>query len=497
MFPIKHLNFSDPYISRSPNFNVNSLRLTPSIDSVSLISNTDIQSQQANAHPPVVATSPSGLSDHTIIVYRIPLGACNGPNLSLETLQLKFENSQSHPQIHASCTSTYPDTIPYLPIADRYEVRLFKDGWILTLADGCGLGASSRQAPLAAMEGFWNYLTDKLKNDQEGFKTQKLAQYIYEAIQAGHLNIYWDAYKRNNDGYDAHFFQIKDRLDILFNNNNLISAEEVQKERESVLTQMDLITQAANGNRACQKKLMERDLHKNFFQNYAGATTFLCSALVKTGSASTAPYYLISVNLGDCKGFLYRNGKVFEITKDSREDISNARDPGGKIGLCTPVPLLIDARNLQYSSTPCFSKDTLFFMTDGVVDNLDPERLGLLPNAANSSQNILNKIQQSACFTDEEFSSLLKILEQDVYSWEQLSLEEGNKIKSEFAIKLLEQLIQKSAEPKAANENIIQFCQNITSEYRNHESSNSDAFAEAPLFIGKPDHTTCLTISVP
>lgn len=495
MFPINHLNFSDPYISRSPNFNIDSLRLTPSIDSTSLITNTEIQSQQINAHPPVVATSPSGLSDHTIIVYRIPLGTCNGPNLSVEVLKLKFENSQSHPQIHASCTSTYPNTIPYLPIADRYEVRLFKDGWILTLADGCGLGASSRQAPLAAMEGFWTYLTDKLKNDQEGFKTQKLAQYIYEAIQAGHLNIYWDAYKRSNDGSDAHFLQMKDSYDSLF--NSPINAQEIENKREGIKAQWDLYTEAMNGNRAYQKKLMERDLHKNFFQNYAGATTFLCSALVKTGSASNAPYYLISVNLGDCKGYLYRNGKVFEITKDSREDISNARDPGGKIGLCTPVPLLMDTRNLQYSSTPCFSKDTLFFMTDGVVDNLDPERLGLLPNATNSPQSVLNKIQQSGCFTDDEFASLLKILEQDVYSWGQLSLEEGNKIKSEFAIKLLEQLIQKSAEPRAANENIIQFCQNITSEYRNHDSSNSDAFAETPLFIGKPDHTTCLTISVP
>ncbi len=481
-------SISDPYIS--PQSHIENQSLTPSVESIVSIENLNPQTLNSQDLFPLIAQSISDLPNESIIVYRgSPIGQCSGPNIVIPTLNLAVNNSQEHSQIHVSCTSTYPEAAPYNPIADRYEVRLFRDGWILTLADGCGLQPCSRQAPKAAMEGFWNYLTDRLKNDHEGFKVQKLAQYLLEAIKAGHFNIYWDAYLRNQDGYKAHLNEVTSNLRAPQSQADEASTEKTNKELRNII-------EALKGDRSSQKILVEKNLDPSLFMNFAGATTFLCSALIK-GGASSAPYYLLSVSLGDCKGYLYRDGSLVEVTKDSREDISNPRDPGGKIGMCTPVPLLIDSRNLQYSLTSCKSQDLLFFMTDGVVDNLDPERLGLLPKASSSPDYILSKIQQAARLEPEEFEQLINLLSLDVDTWNLISNEEGNAIKANFGRALLEKIIQKSTDPKDANERISQFCHDITSDYREEKPHFTSLFQSDFTPIGKPDHTTCLTIQVP
>lgn len=493
--PFSH--FSDPYISPDQ-YVIDPSSVNPSENPTSIVYTTEIPLTPSHSLSPFIASNAHELPDETIIVFRgSPTGFCAGPNIKIPVLNIDVSNGKANSQVFVSCTSTYPESQPYNPIADRYEVRLFRDGWILTLADGCGLQLASRLAPKAAMEGFWEFLTDKLKNDQDGFKTQKLAHYLYEAIQAGHFNIYWDAYLRNQAGYSARKQEIIENLKSIQGNPNQIEASEYEKQQSKVSSDLNRILDALKGDRACQRYLMEQDLNKGFFQNYAGATTFLCSALIKGGAQSEAPYYLLSVSLGDCKGYLFRDGKIKEVTKDTREDISNARDPGGKIGLCTPVPLKIDTRNLQYSLTPCLSKDILFFMTDGVIDNLDPERIGLHPNARNSPQEVLQKIRDASDLEESDFEELLDLLNLEATSWRQVSLEQGNEIKTHFANKLLEKIIQSAQTPQLANEKISSYCHYITSEHRDEKPHYQNLFGKSALPIGKPDHTTVMTIQVP
>ena len=485
--------FSDPYISPDPFFN--SSPISPAKIVVPIPPPT-LQPLEPQLNPVIVRTI-TELPDETIIVYRgSPTGYARGPNVAIPALNFNISNSTAHSQIFATCTSTYPEAAPYNPIADRYEVRLFRDGWILTLADGCGLKLSSRLAPAAAMKGFWEHLSERLRNDQDAFKVQKLAQYLHEAIEAGHFNIYWDAFLRNQEeGYTAYKEQVVSNLREVRAKATLPN-NQVQEKQEQVTRELNTILDALKGDSASQRRLVDAHIEKRFYENYAGATTFLCSALIKSGSTNEVPFYLLSVSLGDCKGFLYRDGVITEVTKDTREDLSNARDPGGKIGLCMQTPLLVDNRNLQYSLTPCSKGDILFFMTDGVVDNLDPERLGLLPDARCSQERILNKIKEAAELEQSELEELLTYLQIDAQSWQYVPLEEANRVKSIFGQKLLEKMVQKASDPALANNKITEYCKKITSDFRDEKPHFFNLFEQNHSPIGKPDHTTCLTIQV-
>jgi hypothetical protein len=74
--------------------------------------------------------------------------------------------------------------------------------------------------------------------------------------------------------------------------------------------------------------------------------------------------------LGDCKAFhLGKNGSISEITAGNRRNISDASDPGGRLGSYKDDGSP-DLRNLTCYWYPCNSQDTIIFMTDGVHDNL-------------------------------------------------------------------------------------------------------------------------------
>ena len=301
--------------------------------------------------------------------------------------------------------------------------------------------------------------------------------------------------RNQEEGYAAYKESVVSNLREVQANSN-IHNEQIKEKREEITRELNTILEALKGDTTSQRRLVDAHIEKRFYENYAGATTFMCSALIKSGSSNEVPFYLLSVSLGDCKGFLYRDGLITEVTKDTREDLSNARDPGGKIGLCTQTPLLVDNRNLQYSLTPCSKGDILFFMTDGVVDNLDPERLGLLPNASSSQERILNKIKEAAELEQSELKELLTHLQIDAQSWQYVPLEEGNRVKAIFGQKLLEKMIQKAGDPALANKKITEYCKKITSDFRDEKPHFFNLFEQNYSPIGKPDHTTCLTIQV-
>jgi hypothetical protein len=68
-----------------------------------------------------------------------------------------------------------------------------------------------------------------------------------------------------------------------------------------------------------------------------------------------------------------------DITVGNRLDISDPRDPGGRLGPyvhdCEP-----DLRNLSLGCVPCEEGDIICVVSDGVHDNLDPAFLGYEPS---------------------------------------------------------------------------------------------------------------------
>lgn len=473
--------FSDPFIRPSEPYTPTHTPLNlPSIQPITPESTPEIK--PSTEATPQIAKNPLDLDNAQVIVYRSanPTSIAMGPQIKIPILNLEIKQSEVEGGFAINCVSTYPTHAPFAPIADRFEIRFIKDCFTLTLTDGCGLHPSSRLAPKAAIEGFWKYLAPKIQNDPGQFDVHKIANYLKSAIRAAHYNIYWDALCRSQEGFkEVEFLEL--------NEAHTLSEEE--------LSNIADIKKALSGDLMTQRALVEKNIETKFYEDYAGATTFLCAMLVKSARNVDFPYYLVAVNLGDSQGFILREGKLLEMTKDTRKDLSNVRDPGGKMGLCSPKPLRLDDRNMQYSLTPCKPGDMLLFMTDGVLDNLQPERLKLHPKGSNTPFWIQDQIRKAAGFNAEEMQELLEVLDFEESSWKDLDLAQANEKAARFVNQFLEKLTANAPNAEAANARVIEFCQKITEGHR-EEKSASPYISEFEKPLGKPDHTTCLTYKI-
>lgn len=478
--------FSDPFIRPNPSIPGSpppSHTPTP----ISPVQPPQSEPTQSPSTGPQITQNLNELPNINLIVYRSGK-ACSisrGPDIRVPIFNCDITGGLNDGHFNVNCVSTYPNIAPFNPIADRFEVRHFRDSFFLTLADGCGLHPSSRLAPQAAIEGFWNDLIPKLQNDSGSIDVHKLAHYMQSAIKAAHFNIYWDAYFRSQEGFEG--IKTKDSYPL-----NILS----QSARNHLVEDEALIKKALAGDTAMRKALVDKHLGSKFYEGYAGATTFLCSALVKDPSSSEFPYQLLTINLGDGQCFSLRENQLTALTQDSRKDLSNLRDPGGKMGLCTPTPLKLDDRNLQFSLTPCQPGDFLVFVTDGVLDNLNPERLGCLPEGSKTPFWVQEKICDAAGLNLSELQPILDILDANVLHWRDLELQKSNQLQRDFSLALLQALINKQTDLDKVSEAIIKFCHSMTDEHRDPNSNTHKLYGYAKP-LGKPDHTTCLSYQIP
>lgn len=491
--------FSDPYIR--PNGPLDSLpsSIPPSPPTPPEFELEITSSEKFETGLPEIKKDLHDLPNPNVIVYRsAPTSVCHGPAITIPILNLDISAQPRSGDFSIQCISTYPQEAPFFPIADRFDIRFFHDSFILALTDGCGLHPSSRLAPKAAIEGFWNFLESKLKEDLGHFTIHKMGAYLQGALKAAHFNIYWDAYERSQEGFTVlqqNVHQILTQMDDSPIDTGCIT-EILHLRKNHLLEEIDQIKKALEGDLETQRSLVKKKLNTRFYEDYAGATTFMCSALLKNANSSDYPFYLLTLNLGDGQCFVLREGTLLEMTKDTRKDLSNVRDPGGKMGLCSPIPLKMDERNLQFSLTPCRSKDLLFFMTDGVLDNLNPTRIGLHPSGIQTPYWVQEKIREAGSLTGEELQELLNVLNLDYTSWKDVPLEVANQIKSKFTKTILQILVSKGKTAEEANQKIIWFCNAITEGHREKNTSNSSHYpSQEPL--GKPDHTTSLCYQIP
>lgn len=102
----------------------------------------------------------------------------------------------------------------------------------------------------------------------------------------------------------------------------------------------------------------------------SGTTTMLGAVILPVLDHPNAQVFLCA-SLGDCKAMHYstKKGTVQDLTAGNRLNVSNARDPGGRLG-----PYLDDGgpdlRNFRFYSKICEDDDLIICFTDGVADNL-------------------------------------------------------------------------------------------------------------------------------
>jgi len=226
----------------------------------------------------------------------------------------------------------------------------------------------------------------------------------------------------------------------------------------------------------------------------AGTTTGLCGLLVEldtTKDPSLPPWAFVFVSIGDCKCFKFDGvtQACQDITVGNRMNITDARDPGGRLGPHHKKgdP---DLRNLELYWIGCNEGDMVLVVSDGVHDNLDPQCLGYEPS---------------------EFGLNVK-------AWDEIPIADCTKTKTKFMNEYITKIIlgadkednediigfnagpntKRIISPALASKRLIRHCQDITQKSRVWMEQNPQEALEHDYkkFPGKLDHTTVVACTV-
>eukprot|EP00026_Physarum_polycephalum_P000336 Phypoly_transcript_00336.p1 GENE.Phypoly_transcript_00336~~Phypoly_transcript_00336.p1 ORF type:complete len:1616 (-),score=256.83 Phypoly_transcript_00336:128-4975(-) len=207
-----------------------------------------------------------------------------------------------------------------------------------------------------------------------------------------------------------------------------------------------------------------------------GTTTMVAGVVVRTQRDA---WEILCVSIGDCKLMVYRDGKVIDVTAGNRGNLTDARDPGGRIGphmkLGRP-----DLRNLSLTTFSCMENDLVFAVTDGIHDNFDPQQLGVSPHA-------------------------LGLDTDDWRAAETLFNAASMKKKSEFMTSKMQEAIMKLAHasrspvtPAIITRALTQYTLDLSYNSRMWMENNpgKKLIEDYSLFPGKMDHATCVCMKV-
>jgi hypothetical protein len=213
--------------------------------------------------------------------------------------------------------------------------------------------------------------------------------------------------------------------------------------------------------------------------NSAGTTTLLGGVLAPVDRMDRVFCFLF-ISVGDCKAFCRKSatGKFIDLTMGSRNNVSDAKDPGGRVGpqMKGGMP---DLRNLRVSYCICEENDILVLTSDGLSDNFDPEFQGLLPREVG--------IQQAEKWADV------------------VDVAAGIKAKGDWGCAKMAQLVDAAAKEEGIDVSpallvgtLIDYCVVLTQSSR--EWLENVAVGQLPedykLYPGKMDHTSILAFRV-
>lgn len=176
--------------------------------------------------------------------------------------------------------------------------------------------------------------------------------------------------------------------------------------------------------------------------------------------------------------FLYSaaTGKVIDMTSKNREEVEDAKDPGGRIG-----PYLGDGdpdlRNLAFGACEVSDGDILIAVSDGVHDNLDPPTLGMTPSELGFEGKT------------------------DHADWKNLPKEDSSSARTKYMCTSIAKIISNlpRANPALIAKALVRHCQEVTEKSRDWMEQNPDGVLAAQSyseFPGKMDHCSCVAIRV-
>eukprot|EP01088_Endostelium_zonatum_P009520 TRINITY_DN2276_c0_g1_i1.p1 TRINITY_DN2276_c0_g1~~TRINITY_DN2276_c0_g1_i1.p1 ORF type:complete len:661 (-),score=151.11 TRINITY_DN2276_c0_g1_i1:261-2243(-) len=268
----------------------------------------------------------------------------------------------------AKSTSTYPKGLGE-PICDYYAVELYEKRTLLSIADGCGWGGAALSAAVKATEAYMEYLRESQK---QIFDVKEAGRLILRAFQKAHIKIiegYEDVWEAGTttlcggilmelvDDLEA---DVVDSFNAMHLDHNKSGIDfNFAKDKTSKTFTVRL--------QSWSDQIPDIDL-----ENY------------KKCPSSIPPYKYIFIcaSVGDCKAFHYSSvfHKFTDVTAGNRTNLTDAKDPGGRLGPYMEGTGGADLRNLALYLIPCHDEDFIVLVTDGIHDNLDPQTIGYSPH---------------------------------------------------------------------------------------------------------------------
>merc|ERR1711991_612959 len=212
---------------------------------------------------------------------------------------------------------------------------------------------------------------------------------------------------------------------------------------------------------------------------YAAGTTTILGGLLAPVLGSEGLFCFMFISVGDCKAFCRKatTGKIIDLTLGSRNNVSDAKDPGGRIGPHNKNGMP-DFRNLRISYCICEEGDLLILTSDGLSDNFDPEFQGLLPNDLGLPEDEWDKV------TD---------------------MDAAIRAKGAWACAKMGQLVDAAAaeancpvSPQLVVGTLVDYCVRLTESSRDWLESVSvgQLPTDYRLYPGKMDHTSAMSVVV-
>lgn len=356
------------------------------------------------------------------------------------------DDGGGHGAVWASARSL--STYPLLPTgqrdgdpnADCAWVRLYANRAFVALADGCNWGHRPRDAARSAVAALRDYLTRRCGRDAVVPDLHEAAHYLLRAFAEADRRIM----QGKGDTWEA-------------GTTTLIGG---------------LLLQLAPPPHSSTNAGDDDDEGAESSRQLRGQWGFVCCSV------------------GDCKAFHYApargggkgGGEVTDITAGNRMNVTDVRDPGGRLGpyLEGGAP---DLRNLKLYFMPCEPGDVLLLVSDGVHDNFDPQMLGRLPSEVGL------ELKDDAWESDAPTGL--------GGGGESVEVEVA---KDKFRAAALQQLLEAGPlTPRAITTRLVDHCYATTRvcrEFMEH-SPQARQPTDYRQFPGKMDHTTAACLIVP
>lgn len=217
----------------------------------------------------------------------------------------------------------------------------------------------------------------------------------------------------------------------------------------------------------------------------AGTTTLLGGVLLELepDNEQIPKWGFIFLSVGDCKAFHWnhKTGEVTDITEGNRGKVTDASDPGGRLGPFTGQGSP-DLRNMRVYFYSVNEGDICFVVSDGVHDNFDPRQLGKTPMDFG---------------IQEESWKELELQEQFINGF---LISKAEKIQNQYRVNAMASIINKRSQvtPETIVNDLIQYCFEITTLCREFMQANPGAKQPKDYvkYPGKFDHTTCVAFRV-